>query len=154
MSYNFTPLSDAEIDAINLLPDGDYDFEVIKSTPKISSNKNPMAELQLKFFDGNGKSYIVFDRLIFSTVPLNIRKVKHFCDSVGLREEYDRGSIREDLKGFLGKASIATEDKKPDGKGGMYPRKNIVVDYVVSDKKSMPKLEEKEVEFKDDDLPF
>ena len=46
MSYSFQPLSDEELDAINIIPKGIYSFEVSKSTRKTSRAGNPMAELK------------------------------------------------------------------------------------------------------------
>ena len=135
MSYSFPVLSDEELQSFPLLKPGVYDFEILKSTRKVSKNSgNDMAELNIQIWDNEGKTSSMFDYLVFSTVPLNIRKVKHFCDATGLSENYKRGELPEDLSGLSGKVQIDIQDEQPNDKGGYYPRKNNVVDYVMTDK--------------------
>ena len=159
MSYSFHPFTEEELNQINLVEDGEYEFEVLRSDRRTSRAGNPMAELQIRYFDKNGIAHTVFDYLVFSSVPLNIKKVKHFCDATGLQEEYKQGSIPEELGGLSGKFKITTqegqeipEDKlqgKP--KGSKYPSKNVVEDYI--GKKEIQKNVEKDT-FISDDLPF
>lgn len=138
MSYSFNPKTDEEIEKGNLLEDGIYNFQVAKSENKISSANNPMAKLTLKVWDDNGVVNHVFDYLVFSDVNMCIKKVKHFCDAVGLIEEYKKGQIPEELEAYAGKVEIKFEegqlipDDKLNGKpkGSKYPAKNIVVDYI------------------------
>ncbi len=153
MSYDFTPLTDAELDAINLIEEGIYNFEVVKSERKTSKSGNPMAAIQLRVWDKEGRVHFVYDYLVFSTVPLNIRKVKHFCDAVEMTEAYKKGQIPEELEGLSGKASIGVDDEKQKPNGGMYPRKNIVLDYVVTDK-GATKYESNVENGFDDAIPF
>ena len=88
MTYRFEPINEEDLDNFKLLENGDYPFEVAKSTRKISKSGNDMAELQLKVWDKNGAINTIFDYLVFSKVPLNIKKVKHFCDAANLLQEY------------------------------------------------------------------
>jgi hypothetical protein len=134
MSYAINPMTEEEIEAINLIPDGTYQFEVIRADPKISGKGNRMACLQLQVYDREGKPHIVYDYLIFSSVPLNIKKVKRFCDAVGLHEEYKKGEIPEDLERKHGYAEIGTQEEQPKQGGGFYAKKNIVVEYVMTTK--------------------
>lgn len=134
MSYNFQPLTDEELDAINIVDEGVYNFEVVKSTKKVSKSGNNMAELELRFWDKEGVVKFVYDYLVFSTIALNIRKVKHFCDSVGLVEEYKQGNIPEELTNRSGKLLLGIQEERPNPSGGVYPKKNTVVDYVLCDK--------------------
>jgi hypothetical protein len=155
MSYNFQPLSDEELDAINVIEEGIYDFEVVKAERKTSKSGNPMAAIQLRVWDTQSAVHFIYDYLVFSSVPLNIRKVKHFCDSVGLAEEYKKGELPEDLEMRAGKVHIGIEEEKPNPSGGMYPRKNKVVDYVMTDKDAVkPNLSVNADDFDDKDLPF
>lgn len=66
MSYSFIPMTDEEIDAMNLVPEGQYDFSVLKSVRKTSKAGNPMAELTIQYWDIEGKEHTVFDYLVFS----------------------------------------------------------------------------------------
>ncbi len=154
MSYNFQPFSDEELNAPDLIPIGIYDFEVVKSTRKVSKSGNPMAELNISVWDKEGRNHFIFDYLVFSSVKMNIKKVSHFSKAVGLGEEYKKGELPEDLERFSGKVEIGIQDEQPKSSGGFYPKKNIVVDYIVSDgtvKHNAPKQDE----FNDSlDIPF
>ncbi len=155
--YTFTPMSEEEIQASGLMEDGTYDFEVVKSTRKMSRSNNPMAELQLNVWDKDGRQHLVYDYLVFSSIPLNIRKVKHFCEAVGLGEQYKQGQIPEELERYCGKAHVIKQAgneiplEKLNGKpaGSRYPDKNAVEDYIASDK-----VEPKPAKPAADDLPF
>lgn len=153
MSYSFNPMSDEELDAFDLIPEGVYNFEVIKSARKTSKSGNPMAELTLSVWDSEGKVHNVFDYLVFSQVKLNIKKVSHFSKAVGLHEEYKRGELPEELEHFSGKVEIGVQDEQPKPSGGFYPKKNVVVDYIV-DGEVKQKLPKDKDGFKDDELPF
>jgi hypothetical protein len=164
--YTFTPMSEEEIQSSGLLEDGIYEFEVIRSTRKTSKSNNPMAELQLKIWDKEGKIHTIFDYLVFSTIPLNIRKVKHFCDAVGLQEQYKLGQMPEELSGYSGKAHIIIQkgneipSEKLNGKpvGSLYPDKNVVDDYMMIDEVSIKNESHSkghaDLSIDDDSVPF
>ena len=151
MTFNFTPLSDEELDMINLMDEGIYDFEVVKCTAKTSKSGNQMAELQLKVWGIDARVHIIYDYLVFSTVPLCIRKVSHFCNTVGLQDAYKAGQLTSDLQGYSGKVEIGIEDERPNPNGGNYPKKNYVIDYIKNDG-SKPR--ETAPDPFNDDLPF
>jgi hypothetical protein len=156
--YEFDPLTDEQLEAMDVVEEGHYRFEVQKSTRKVSKNGNPICELQIKFWDKDGNVHVVFDYLVFSKVNLNIKKVSHFCKAAGLEEQYKKGQLPEDLQYCCGVAhvGIREEQKSPDGK--VYPKKNIVVDYDVMAKGTaaggMKPLPEVKDEFIDDVIPF
>lgn len=164
MSYNFNPMTEEEINSANLIENGVYNFEVLSSTRKISKSGNPMAELQLHVWDKNGKTHIIFDYLVFSSIALNIKKVKHFCDATGLQVEYAKGEIPENLERYCGEVQIGTQEEQPRQGGGFYPKKNIVIDYCyqnnivnehIKSKREEATSTEKKDEFIDDiDIPF
>lgn len=153
MSYNFNPMTDEEINSFGLVEKGIYNFEVVKSTRKKSKSGNDMAEIQLTLWDNEGRIHYVYDYLIFSDVPLNIKKVKHFCDAVGLSEDYKKGCLPEEMASLGGKVSIGIQEETAKPGGGFYPKKNVVVDYISSQEKDVkPKVSESE--FSDADIPF
>ena len=155
MSYNFNPLSDEELDSFDLIPDGVYNFEVLKSTRKMSKSGNPMAELQLQVWDSAGKTHTVFDYLVFSTVNLNIRKVSHFSKATGLYEEYKKGCLPEELENLSGKLELGTQEGQPKPSGGFYAKKNVVVDYIApSEGEVKPKPAAVEDDPFSDSIPF
>lgn len=150
MSYSFKPMNDDEL--YNILEDGVYDFEVLKSVRKVSKAGNAMAEIQLGVWDKKGKIVYIRDYLIFSEVPLNIKKVKHFCITSGRSEAYEKGELPEDLTGFSGKAKVAVQE--PQLKNGTdneyWPKKNIVADYVNLKSEETKKVTSLNNEFNDD----
>lgn len=152
MSYNFTPKTDEELYTVDVVPRGVYGFEVLKSERMTSKAGNPMCKLNLRFWDAEGKPKFIFDYLVFSDINLNIRKVKHFCDSVGLTEEYKKGEIPEDLTGRCGEFELGIEDERPNPNGGMFPKKNTVADYIK--KKQSEEVNTKSEDEFNDDVPF
>jgi hypothetical protein len=145
--YNFTPMTDEQINSSNIIDAGIYDFEVIKSVRKASKAGNPMAELTINVWDNQGKQHSIFDYLVFSNIALNIKKIKHFCDATGLSKQYERGSLPEQLVRLCGKVEIGIKDEQPNPNGGTYPKKNVVVDYVMTNKGATKAN-------LDDDVPF
>lgn len=155
MSYSFKVMTDEELN--DLLPQGVYSFEVTKSTRKVSKSGNDMAELNISVWDSNGKVYYLRDWLVFSSVALNIRKIKHFCDAVGLAEQYKKGELPEDLEKLSGKVKIGIEDEQPKADGGFWPKKNVVMDYVKADGNVVaikPSQPAKPDDGFSDDIPF
>lgn len=155
MSYNLTPMTEEELNAFDVIQEGIYDFEVLKSERQTSKSGNPMAKLQINVWDTNGKSTVIFDYLVFSSVKFCTRKIKHFCESAGIVEDYLKGNIREELERLSGKVHIGVQDIMPNPTGGYYPAKNVVIDYVTKDNAShsgAPKRESDE--FLNDQIPF
>lgn len=161
MSYLFKKLTDEELEDTKekLLSAGTYDFEVKRSTRKISQAGNDMAELNLTIWDNEGKVRNIMDWLVFAENKFNIRKIKHFCDSVGITASYEQGELPEDLELLAGKVSIDIDegqmipDNKLNGKpkGSRYADRNVVVDYIKSDEEK--KTNKTELPF-DDDIGF
>lgn len=154
--YTFKPMSDEEIRAMNLIPKGQYVFEVYASTRKVSKSGNPMCELNLKVWDGNGKVHIIYDYLVFYTANMTIKKIKNFCEAVGLEEDYKKGILREDLRGMSGYVDIDIREPQPKKGGGFWPQRNEVVAYAKKSEEDVPDLAaaaDVKNEF-DDDIPF
>jgi len=153
MSYTFPSFTDEELESPNLIEPGIYHFEVAKAERQTSKAGNPMAKLTLRVWDNAGKTQTLFDYLIFSNIALNIRKVKHFCHSVGLVEEYQKRELPEELANYCGQVEVGIEDPQPKAGGGMYARKNKVVDYIVGEVKT-PKQPNLPADEFNDDIPF
>jgi len=157
MSYNFDYMDEKELESVfQLIDPGVYNFEVLKSTRKTSKSGNPMAEIQIKIWDKGGRTQNLFDYLVFNNVALCRRKVKHFCDSVGLQKEYEKCSLPEDLARLSGKVELGIKDEEPNPSGGYYPKKNVVVDYVMTDQGAVkvPLASNNNKNVVDDDIPF
>lgn len=148
---NFKPLSDEELMISSLLPEGIYDYKVIKSEDKVSKAGNEYTSLTLMVWDENGK-----ERLVFTNMAL-IKLLKHFCDVNGLQEKYKSGNIpaQDFMDKSAGKVVIGIEGEKQNPLGGVYPAKNIVKDYIDSPAGSLlnPIGIKKENDL-NDDLPF
>lgn len=160
--YTFNPLTEEEIQQSGLVKEGIYTFEVISAVRKTSKSGNPMAELQLNIWDDDGKTHLIYDYLVFSQIPMNIRKVKHFCEAVGLADRYEKGELPEELTGYSGKAAIVTrtgQEIPPERLAGRpalskYPDKNAVDDYIKSDAATKEIKSNSEEDFISDDIPF
>ena len=145
----FTPRSDEEINALNLLEPGECDYEVVKAESKLSqASGNKMIELVLKVWDVKGREKYVYDYLV--NTPRMEYKIKHFCESANLMEDYISGSLSAiKCTGRCGKLKlIISKDKS-----GEHKDKNSVQDYIKLSEKEKVEFE-KTKPFVDDDIPF
>jgi hypothetical protein len=134
MLFEFPVMTEEELTRINLLDPGMYDFHVIDAVFKSSSAGNQMVRLFIGVWDINGHEHTILDYLVRTEKMLY--KTKHFCESVGL--DYGSGKFDTDeCLGKCGKVEIIIVDTKPDGKGGHYPAKNAVKDYIKLDPNSV-----------------
>lgn len=149
----FNPKTEKEIQELNLLKEGIYNFEVIKAehSPSQKTGKDQI-KLTLKVF-GPDKVYIISDWLNESM----LYKLKHFCDTQGLSENYNMGSLEpHDCENKQGKVKIIIQQERTVG-DRTYPTQNSVRDYIKDDAKSdkvAPSLKKELNDFVDDDLPF
>ncbi len=106
----------------NLLPDGDYDFEVVHATDKTSSQGNDMMVLKLRA-GSDGASRTIIDYI----VAKNIRKVRAVAKACGLIELFESGEIlAESFVGRRGRLRLETEKSvHPD-----FPDRNVVACYL------------------------
>lgn len=120
-----TPKTDDELNPL-LFP-GEYDAEVIKAEEKISAKGNDMIAIVLRVFHDGSVPVLVNDYLLDS-VP---DKLKRFCESAGLINEYEAGEL--DADGCKG-ASVRVKLKIDKDKTGDFPDKNAVAGYVAKRK--------------------
>ena len=119
---NFQPKTESEVSAVNLIADGEYDFEVLEAADTVSKQGNDMINLKLGVFVKVGTMRFVWDYIM----PSIEYKLRHFCDSVGLLSKYENGSLTaDDCIGRSGRCKVVIEKDK----GGFYPDKNKVKDY-------------------------
>lgn len=119
----FTPKTEEEIGAANLLAGGDYDFEVAKAEEKTSQAGNDMIALTLHIEGDEGRRHTVFDYLVGSDASMY--KVRGFAEAVGLLNEYNSGEMPASIMaGRTGRAQIGIDDKNK-----AYAPKNIVRAY-------------------------
>lgn len=149
----FQPKSDEELQTALLCDPGVYQFQVMDAKSKVSRSGNDMIELNLKYWDSEGRERLVFDYLLESMAF----KLKHFCKAVGLLAEYESGVIDHMLLvGKCGNVEIDVQPERPKETGGFWPPKNFVKDYLVNEgnKIEPPKQAVKDESFINDDLPF
>lgn len=148
----FTPKSEKEISEANLLPEGEYPFEISSGADKISKSGNEMIELWVRVYKPDGSFNQVPDYLLESMAY----KLRHAAEACGLLDKYENGSILgTDFIGKTGMLKLAiTKDKT-----GQYPDKNGIKDYIVPKegeaKVAIPKdALQKTVDTMADDIPF
>jgi len=130
----FTQKTDEELNAMNLLSPGYYQFEVIEAEETQSKAGNDMIKLTLKVWDEQGKERKMFDYLLDSMA----KKLKHFCAHTGQADKYEKGNLDANhCYGKAGTVQISIEKGKPKPDGGMYEDRNTIVDYVASAAPSM-----------------
>lgn len=147
----FTPKTDEEIKAMNILDAGKYPFEISGAVEKVSKSSGmPMIELTVRVYDADNKIHLVTDYL-----PSSERaafKRRNICKAIGLVNEYDSGSLEADM--FIGKTGYLEliVEKSVD-----YGDKNKIKEYVVSDEKFETNKKAdagKVAEILDDEIPF
>ncbi len=156
----FTPKSEHEIEAENLLPKGTYDFEVAKAEDGTSKRGNEMIKVALKVFAPNGGTPFVYDYLLEAFLS----KLLNFCSCTGLMDRYSAGALTaDDCWGKVGKVEIDIEPAS-----GKFKAKNVVVDYVRKDdvnfdqtpmsgntrRANLPTISQQAADMSDDDIPF
>lgn len=122
----FKPKTEREIAEMNLLPKGEYSFEICQSDETVSKASGmPMLVITLKLYDQNlhacGR---VTDYLLESMA----HKLRHAAYGCGIGDKYETGTIQaSDFRGLTGMVKIGIQQDK----AGKYPDKNVVVDYVL-----------------------
>jgi cobalamin biosynthesis protein CbiG len=134
----FQPKTAEEIAREDLLPKGEYDFEVVTAEEKTSKTGNEMIALNIRVFSGTTGANFVRDFLLEKIAY----KLRHFCEATGLLPKYENGTLTaDDCEGKVGRLKLVVKEDKT----GTYPPQNSVADYIV------PKAGEPEEE---DDIPF
>lgn len=119
----FTPKSDKELNAENLLPVGEYDFEITKAINKQFQTGSQGIALTVMVFTADGTGRLVNDNLVFSDKAMF--KVSQFAKATGLYEKYSQGEIdASDCERRTGRCKV---DIEPEGE---YPAKNKIKSYV------------------------
>lgn len=146
----FTPKTEKEIAEENLLPKGEYDYEVTEAADTKSKAGNEMIALKLRIYHGEGGGRIVNDYLM-EAMP---GKLRNFCAQHALLDRYESGTLNAaDCEGRSGRVFIKIEKDK----SGQYADKNAVAGYPA------PKAGEAQREaapagggfsVTDDDVPF
>lgn len=119
-----TPKSEKEIAEENLWPVGEYSFEVLDASDKVSKSGNEMIELKLKVYADDGGHIFVNDYLLDSMAY----KLRHASVACNALSKYEAGSLQaSDFIGAAGRVKL----KRQKSKDPQYADKNVVGDYVV-----------------------
>jgi hypothetical protein len=127
----FEAKSENELRRENLIPAGEYGFEVLTAEDKRSAKGNDMIALKLIVYLSDGSQRHVYDWILeaFSF------KLRHFCEVTGLIEHYNAGRLcAADCVGRSGKVKLGINEDK----SGDYPPSNKVLDYVVAKGNAQP----------------
>lgn len=136
----------------DLLPEGEYDFEITDAEEAVSRAGNEMIKISCKVAAEIPRflnDYLVGSEKAFW-------KVKSLCASVGI-ENMQPGMVLEpsDLIGKTGVCVVAIEQDEYDGNN---VERNTINDYLVKDvpveKPKKQSRRRKPVEMPDDDIPF
>lgn len=146
----FNPKSEKELNMANLADPGMYHFEVVSAKDTQSKKGNDMIELQLKYWDMNGKERFVYDYLLEAMSF----KLLHFAETVGIEDLYESGELSaKDCLGKTGNVEIIIQPGSVNTHGGYYPDKNSVKDYLKIDS-SLAASSLNSDEFLNDQIPF
>lgn len=119
----FQPKTEKEIAESRLLPNGEYDFEIIEAKEKTSAAGNDMIELKLRVSNGDGIARMLTDYLL----PKRAAKLRNCCAACGVLQKYESGLVSDDdFPGKRGRLKLAIEKKRG------YPDRNVVADYLVT----------------------
>lgn len=129
-----------------LLSEGLGSFEVIVAEAKTSQAGHPMIKIKMKVWDSSGKSGFVDDFLMSGDSSFFIKKIKNFCEVVGIEDKYNSGKLSaEDISpGLNGDLTLV---RKPY-KGEM---KNNIKEYI---KRENSVDSRKPIDGLNDDIPW
>lgn len=150
----FQPKTKKEIEEMNLLPEGEYPFEISQGLDKTSKIKpdgsggNEMIELLVRVYRENGTFLLVNDYLLESMAY----KLRHAAEACELLTNYETGVLTaSDFVGKTGRLKLRIQKDK----AGQFPDKNVISDYIVPKdgdvQAPLPKVLEKPFE---DEIPF
>lgn len=141
------PKTEQEVQEMNLLPAGVYDFLISEAEDKQSQKGNDMAVIKLKIDGDEGRTHTIVDYLV--SIESMAYKLRHFAESVGLLEQYEKGDMpAEFMQGRTGKCKLVIQPAK-----GEYRAKNTVADYIKSDGAAQPVANFDRADL-DDEIPF
>lgn len=123
----FQSKTEEELKAELVMPEGEYDFEVIEAADAVSKKGNDMIKVQLKVFAPDGGFRTVTDYLMAKMAF----KLRHFCETTGMMDRYDAGDLQaRHCEGRSGRVLLQVEpERKSEDGSKTYVPKNSVSDY-------------------------
>lgn len=145
----FTPQDTKQLDeggGYDLLPVGDYDFEVTKAEDGLSKSGNEQIKLTLAVYQGDRK-YTVWDYLTFT--EKSQWKAYSFCKATELVEEFKAGELSAfHCGGRIGELKIGIQKAQDE-----HPEKNTVKSYIPKEEAARA-IPGAKPTAPDDDIPF
>src|SRR5271156_656258 len=123
----FNPKTKEELDTLNLMKPGIYNFSVVNAEDATSKNGNEMIKLNLEVYDmSTNTNGFIFD-YILEAMPT---KLYAFCHATGMGHHYSNGTLRaQDCIGKSAALELTVQKGKDNPNGGSYPDKNEVKRY-------------------------
>ncbi len=123
----FQAKSEEQLKAELVMPEGEYDFEVIEAVDAVSKKGNDMITVKLKVYAPDGGFRTVTDYLMEKMAW----KLRHFCETAGLMDRYEAGNLTaQNCEGRSGRVLLQVEpERKSEDGSKTYPPKNSVGDY-------------------------
>lgn len=146
----FTPKTEQELAEEQLVPEGEYGYEVVSATEEVGKTSGkPYLKLNLKIYGDDGRENRVFCNLSTGYERL----LRNFCDSAGILSEYSRGELHPDmLIGLGGRCHVII--KKQEGWASKNEVKDFVKRKVVVSGAAAPASKAASAEPNGDDIPF
>ena len=120
----FNPIREQANVEQELWENGQYEFEIIDATEKVSRSGNEMIELRVRISRPDGASRTISDYLLAK----QIGKLRNASAACGLLDKYQTGELSdENFVGKRGRLKLAVE-KSNNG----YPDHNVVAYYLKS----------------------
>jgi len=148
-AYDDEKLQQIYEEGLNILPNGIYDFEVIKAEESMSKNNNPMTKLILNFFGDDGITYPVPTWLV--ATDKMIYRIKQFFECVGRPELYGKEMEDYEWLSLCGKAETEVEEQEIVNKVGVKTKMKFVKVTNFIPKENAKAADEN---LEDDDIPF
>lgn len=130
--FHITPKSEDELS--DLLPEGKYPYQIVKSTSQAKEECMQMI-WKLKFWDQEGVEHYITDFLkVDQSSKFCMRKIRHALYSCGCGDFWEKGkwnaSDFDNKTGYL-LLGVQKEGYGKDGK--FYPTRNNIKDYLKDD---------------------
>ena len=140
----FTPKPRDEVNKMNVLEPGTYDFEVTKAVEETSKSGNPMLVVDMKCFRPDGTCAFVRDWLVNADNYMCQHKCRSFCETTGCDE------LNQYVVGQSGLVAVQVEETEEYGK------QNRVLGYPTERKGEGPPApaSPEPASVADDDIPF
>lgn len=150
----FQPKTDEELAEENLLPEGEYSFEISGAEDTVSKSSGlDMIVLTVRVYKPDGNFNLITDYL--SSSPKAAFKLSNICKACGIKDKYDAGELQSE--DFIGKTGMLKLKVQKDA-SGQYADRNAVGSYVVPKdgdaKVEPPKDALSKVIDGDDNIPF